>query len=68
MEEVVLDYLLVEELDKIVDKFVCEDKGLQLAVMYYCGLVIVEMLVVIGCYLIMCYGLVELELKIGCKY
>lgn len=27
MEEAVLDYLLVEELDKIVDKFVREDKG-----------------------------------------
>lgn len=68
MEEAVLDYLLVEELDKIVDKFVCEDKGLQLVVMYYRGLAIVEMSVAIGCYSIMCYGLVELELKIGCKY
>lgn len=68
MEEAVLDYLLVEELDKIVDKFVREDKGSQLVVTYYRGLAIVEMSVAIGRYSITRYGLVELESKIGRKY
>lgn len=44
MEEAVLDYPLVEELDKIADKFAREDKGSQPAVTHYRGLATVEML------------------------
>lgn len=43
MEEAVLDYPLVEELDKIADKFAREDKGPQPAVTHYRGLATVEM-------------------------
>ena len=43
MEEAVLDYPLVEELDKIADKFAREDKGSQPAVTHYRGLATVEM-------------------------
>lgn len=48
MEEAVLDYPLVEELDKIADKFAREDKGPQPAVTHYRGLATVEMPVATG--------------------
>lgn len=48
MEEAVLDYPLVEELDKIADKFAREDKGSQPAVTHYRGLATVEMPVATG--------------------
>ena len=63
MEEAVLDYPLVEELDKIADKFAREDKGPQPAVTHYRGLATVEMPVATGRYPTTRYGLVELEPK-----
>lgn len=63
MEEAVLDYPLVEELDKIADKFARKDKGPQPAVTHYRGLATVEMPVATGRYPTTRYGLVELEPK-----
>lgn len=63
MEDAVLDYPLVEELDKIADKFAREDKGPQPAVTHYRGLATVEMPVATGRYPTTRYGLVELEPK-----
>lgn len=68
MEEAVLDYPLVEELDKIADKFAREDKGPQPAVTHYRGLATVEMPVATGRYPTTRYGLVELEPKTGRKH
>lgn len=48
MEEALLDYPLVEELDRIADKFAREDKGPQPAVTHYRGLATVEMPVRLG--------------------
>ncbi|VEB01838.1 tRNA pseudouridine synthase C [Klebsiella pneumoniae] len=48
MEEALLDYPLVEELDRIADKFAREDKGPQPAVTHYRGLATVEMPVATG--------------------
>lgn len=48
MEEAVLDYPLVEELDKIADKFARENKDPQPAVTHYRGLATVEMPVATG--------------------
>ena len=56
MEEAVLDYPLVEELDKIADKFAREDKGPQPAVTHYRGLATVEMPVATGRYPTTRYG------------
>lgn len=63
MEEALLDYPLVEELDRIADKFAREDKGPQPAVTHYRGLATVEMSVATGRYPTSRYGLVELEPK-----
>jgi tRNA pseudouridine65 synthase len=63
MDEAVLDYPLVEELDKIADKFARDDKGPQPAVTHYRGLATVEMPVATGRYPTTRYGLVELEPK-----
>lgn len=63
-----LDYPLVEELDKIADKFAREDKGSQPAVTHYRGLATVEMPVATGRYPTTRYGLVELEPKTGRKH
>ncbi len=68
MEEAVLDYPLVEELDKIADKFAREDKGPQPAVTHYRGLATVEMPVATGRYPTTRYGPVELEPKTGRKH
>jgi hypothetical protein len=65
MDEAVLDYPLVEELDKIADKFAREDKGPQPAVTHYRGLATVEMPVATGRYPTTRYSLVELEPKTG---
>lgn len=48
MDDAVLDYPLVEELDKIADKFAREDKEPQPAVTHYRGLATVEMPVATG--------------------
>ena len=63
MDEALLDYPLVEELDKIADKFAREDKDPQPAVTHYRGLATVEMPVATGRYPTTRYGLVELEPK-----
>lgn len=63
MEDAVLDYPLVEELDKIADKFARDDKGPQPAITHYRGLATVEMPVATGRYPTTRYGLVELDLK-----
>lgn len=68
MEEALLDYPLVEELDRIADKFAREDKGPQPAVTHYRGLATVEMPVATGRYPTSRYGLVELEPKTGRKH
>lgn len=59
MEEALLDYPLVEELDRIADKFAREDKGPQPAVTHYRGLATVEMPVATGRYPTSRYGLVR---------
>ncbi len=63
MDDAVLDYPLVEERDKIADKFAREDKAPQPAVTQYRGLATVEMAVPTGRYPTTRYGLVELEPK-----
>jgi tRNA pseudouridine65 synthase len=68
MEEALLDYPLVEELDKIADKFAREDKEAQPAVTHYRGLATAEMPVATGSYPTTRYGLVELEPKTGRKH
>ena len=60
-DEAVLDYPLVEELDKIADKFARENKDPQPAVTHYRGLATVEMPVATGRYPTTRYGLVELD-------
>ncbi|NIF50342.1 tRNA pseudouridine(65) synthase TruC [Enterobacter sp. Ap-1006] len=67
-DEAVLDYPLVEELDKIADKFSDQDKGPQPAVTHYRGLATVEMPVAVGRYPGARYSLVELEPKTGRKH
>ncbi|EMH4163668.1 tRNA pseudouridine(65) synthase TruC [Pluralibacter gergoviae] len=68
MDEATLDYPLVEELDKIADKFARENKDPQPAVTHYRGLASVEMPVATGRYPTTRYGLVELEPKTGRKH
>lgn len=68
MDDAVLDYPLVEELDKIADKFARDDKGPQPAVTHYRGLATVEMPVATGRYPTTRYGLVELDPKTGRKH
>lgn len=63
MDDAVLDYPLVEERDKIADKFAREDKAPQPAVTQYRGLATVEMAVPTGRYPTTRYGTVELEPK-----
>ena len=67
-DEAVLDYPLVEELDKIADKFARENKDPQPAVTHYRGLATVEMPVATGRYPTTRYSLVELEPKTGRKH
>ncbi len=66
--EAVLDYPLVEELDKIADKFSRADKDPQPAVTHYKGLATVEMPLATGRYPTTRYGLVELEPQTGRKH
>jgi hypothetical protein len=65
MDEAVLDYPLVEELDKIADKFAREDKGPQPAVTHYRGMATTEMPVATSKFPTTRYGLVELLHKPG---
>lgn len=68
MEEALLDYPLVEELDKMADKFARTDKDPQPAVTHYRGLATTELPVAIGKFPSTRYGLVELEPKTGRKH
>lgn len=67
-DEAVLDYPLVEELDKIADKFAAQDKEPKPAVTHYRGMASVEMPVAVGRYPTARYSLVELEPKTGRKH
>lgn len=67
-EEAVLDYPLVEELDKIADKKATQNKEPQPAVTHYRGLATVEMPVPVGRYPTARYSLMELEPKTGRKH
>lgn len=66
--EAVLDYPLLEELDKIADKKATQNKEPQPAVTHYRGLATVEMPVPVGRYPTARYSLVELEPKTGRKH
>ncbi|MGR4049514.1 tRNA pseudouridine(65) synthase TruC [Kosakonia cowanii] len=68
MEEALLDYPLIEELDKVADKFARTDKDPQPAVTHYRGLATTELPVAIGKFSSTRYGLVELEPKTGRKH
>ncbi|RPH27698.1 tRNA pseudouridine(65) synthase TruC [Buttiauxella warmboldiae] len=67
-DEAVLDYPLVEELDKIADKKAAQDKEPQPAVTHYRGLATVEMPLPVGRYPTARYSLVELEPQTGRKH
>lgn len=64
----ILDYPLVEELDKIGDKFASQNKDPQPAVTGYRGIATVEMPVAVGRYTSARYSLVELDPKTGRKH
>jgi len=66
--EALLDYPLVEELDKIADKKATQNKDPQPAVTHYRGMATVEMPVPVGRYPTARYSLVELEPKTGRKH
>lgn len=67
-DEAVLDYPLLEELDKIADKFSRQDREPQPAVTHYKGLATVEMPVATGRYPTTRYSLVELNPETGRKH
>lgn len=67
MEIARLDYPLVEELDKIADKFARDDKGPQPAVTDYRGMATTEMPVATSKFPTTRYSLVELLPKTGAK-
>lgn len=64
----VLDYPLLEERDKIADKFASDEKVLQSAITEYCSLAKVEMPFAVGPYQSCRYSLVELKPKTGRKH
>ncbi|WPM84309.1 tRNA pseudouridine(65) synthase TruC [Apirhabdus apintestini] len=63
-----LDYPLVEELDKIADKYARQDKAAQPALTQYRGLATSEMPVAVGRYSSARYSLVELMPKTGRRH
>lgn len=63
-----LDYPLVEELDKIADKFVSDPRAPQPAVTDYASLATVEMPVAVSRYPTARYSLIELKPKTGRKH
>ncbi|WP_071608963.1 tRNA pseudouridine(65) synthase TruC [Entomohabitans teleogrylli] len=67
-EEATLDYPLIEELDKIADKYARQDKTPQPAVTHYRGLAVCEMPIAVGRYASARYSLVELEPHTGRKH
>jgi tRNA pseudouridine65 synthase len=68
MESGTLDYPLVEELDKIADKFATEPRGPQPAVTDFQMLAHTEMPVAIGRYATARYSLVEMQPRTGRKH
>lgn len=67
-QEETLDYPLVEELDKIADKFAREQREAQPAVSHYCGLATTEQPVAVGRYDSVRYSLVALSPETGRKH
>ncbi|MBS0849474.1 tRNA pseudouridine(65) synthase TruC [Citrobacter sp. JGM124] len=66
--EDLLDYPLLEEQDKIADKFTTQDKLPQEAITHYRSLATVEMPVAVGRYSTARYSLIELEPQTGRKH
>ncbi|WNY82021.1 tRNA pseudouridine(65) synthase TruC [Cronobacter dublinensis] len=67
-DSAVLDYPLVEELDKIADKFARQDKEAQPAVTHYRGLATATQPVAVGRYDSVRYSLVEMLPQTGRKH
>ncbi|EOL8946509.1 tRNA pseudouridine(65) synthase TruC [Cronobacter dublinensis] len=67
-DSAVLDYPLVEELDKIADKFARQDKEAQPAVTHYRGLATTTQPVAVGRYDSVRYSLVEMLPQTGRKH
>ncbi|MDK1253642.1 tRNA pseudouridine(65) synthase TruC [Cronobacter dublinensis] len=67
-DSAVLDYPLVEELDKIADKFARQDKDAQPAVTHYRGLATTTQPVAVGRYDSVRYSLVEMLPQTGRKH
>ncbi|GKX58767.1 tRNA pseudouridine(65) synthase TruC [Leminorella grimontii] len=63
-----IDYALVEQLDKIADKFADRNKDAQDAVSHYRGLATIEVPVAVGPYQTARYSLVELRPETGRKH
>ncbi|MCO6524556.1 MAG: tRNA pseudouridine(65) synthase TruC [Candidatus Schmidhempelia sp.] len=68
IDEAVIDYPLVEELDRIADKFAQRNKSAQTAISYYKGLATFELPIAVGRYPTARYSLVELNPKTGRKH
>jgi tRNA pseudouridine65 synthase len=66
--EAIIDYPLVEELDKIADKFANKDKPAQDAVTFYKGLSKIELPIEVGKYKTARYSFVELKPQTGRKH
>lgn len=66
--EAVIDYPLVEELDKIADKFANKDKPAQDAITFYKGLSKIELPIEVGKYKTARYSFVELKPQTGRKH
>lgn len=66
--EAVIDYPLVEELDKIADKFANKDKPAQEAITFYKGLSKIELPIEVGKYKTARYSFVELKPQTGRKH
>ena len=66
--EATIDYPLVEELDKIADKFASKDKPAQEAITFYKGLSKIELPIAVGKYSTARYSFVELKPQTGRKH
>lgn len=63
----VINYSLIEELDKVVDKFAKQNKPAQDAITFYCGVSKIEVPIKIGKFNTARYSLVELKPQTGWK-
>ena len=66
--EATIDYPLVEELDKIADKFANKDKPAQEAITFYKGISKIELPIAVGKYQTARYSFVELKPQTGRKH